>query len=153
MLNRSCYKAKINRIQRHINLRIARAYRTVSNEALCVINGITPIHIKIDEIGRLYEITQGIGTQYDRDMELGNWTHPATHIKTIDGEEESLHPIQAYTDGSKSDLGVGAGVVILLDNNIIKTMQYRLNERCSNNQAQQMAILKALEYIKKYGIG
>ena len=27
-------------------------------------------------------------------------------------------------------------------------MQYRLNERCSNNQAEQMAILKALEYIQ-----
>jgi len=149
VLNKSCYKAKISRIKRHINLRIARAYRTVSNAALCVINGITPIHIKLDEIGRVYEITQGIGTQYDRDMEMENWTHPATHIKTIGGAEESLHPIQAYTDGSKCDLGVGAGVVIFLDNNIIKTMQYRLNERCSNNQAEQMAILKALEYIQK----
>ena len=28
-------------------------------------------------------------------------------------------------------------------------MQYRLNKRCSNNQAEQMAILKALEYIQK----
>ena len=93
----------------------------------------------------MYEITQGIGTQYDRDMELENWTHPATHIKTIEGEEESLHSIEAYTDGSKSDLGVGAGVVIFLDNNIMKTMQFRLNERCSNNQAEQMAILKALD--------
>jgi ribonuclease HI len=27
-------------------------------------------------------------------------------------------------------------------------MQYRLNERCTNNQAEQMTILKALEYIK-----
>jgi len=92
----------------------------VSYEALCVRNGITPIHIKVDEIGSEYEITQGIGTQYDRDMELGNWTHPAINIKTIGGEEESLHPIQAYIDGSMSDLGVGAGVVIFLYNNIIK---------------------------------
>ena len=53
VLNMYCYKAKINRIQRHINLRIARAYCTVSNKALCVINGITPIHIKVDEIGRV----------------------------------------------------------------------------------------------------
>jgi len=149
VLNMYCYKAKINRIQRHINLRIARAYCTVSNKALCVINGITPIHIKVDEIGSVYEITQRIGTPYDRDMELENWTHPATHIKTIEGEEESLYLIQAYTDGSKSDLGVCAGVVSFLDNNVIKTMQYRLNERCSNNQAEQMTILNALEYIQK----
>ena len=120
----------------------------MSNEALCVINGITPIHINIEEIGRLYEITQGIGTQHDKDMEPKNWTHPATHIKIIEGDEESLHPIQAYTDAIKSDLGVGAGVVIFLDNYLIKTMQYRLNERCTNNQAEQMAILKALEYVQ-----
>jgi len=68
-------------VQRHINLRIARPYCTRSKEALCVINGITPIHIKVDEIGSVNEITQGIGTQYDRDMELENWTHPATKIK------------------------------------------------------------------------
>ena len=94
VLNKSCYKAKINRIQRHINLRISRDYRTVSNEALCVINGITPIHIKVDEIGRVYEITQGIGTQYDRGMELENRTHPATHIKTIEGEEKAYIPFK-----------------------------------------------------------
>jgi ribonuclease HI len=81
-------------------------------------------------------------------MEPENWTHPATHINTIESEEESLHPIQAYTDGSKSELGVGAGVVIFLDNEITKTMQYRLNKRCTNNEAEQMAILKALEYIQ-----
>jgi ribonuclease HI len=52
------------------------------------------------------------------------------------------------TDGSKSDTGVGAGVVIFHDNELIKAMQYRLNEQCSNNQAEQMAILKALEYIQ-----
>jgi len=65
LLNMSCYKAKIIRIKRHINIRIARVYFTVSNEALCVINGITPIHINVDKIGRVYEIIQGIATQYD----------------------------------------------------------------------------------------
>ena len=27
-------------------------------------------------------------------------------------------------------------------------MQYKLNEQCTNNQAEQMAVLKALEYIQ-----
>jgi hypothetical protein len=31
-----------------INIRIAKAYRTVSNEALCVITGLTPVNIKIE---------------------------------------------------------------------------------------------------------
>ena len=116
----------------------------MSNEALCVINGIIPIHIKIEEIGKLYEITQGKGTQYDKEMDLENWNNLATHIKTIERDEESSHPIQAYTDGSKSDSGVGAGIVIFLDNNVLTTMQYTLNERCTNTLAEQMAILKAL---------
>jgi len=37
---------------------MAKAYRTVSNEVLCIINSITPINIKIEEIGKLYEITK-----------------------------------------------------------------------------------------------
>ena len=84
--------------------------------------------------------------------EMENWTHPATHIKTIDGEEESLHPVQAYTDGGKSDLGVGAGVVTFLNNYIIKTMQYRLNECCTNNQAEQNGYPKSTKIYTKCGI-
>jgi len=68
VLKRHCYKAKLIRIQRLINLKIAKAYRTVSNEALCIINGVTPINIKIEEIGKLYEITERGGTNYDKEM-------------------------------------------------------------------------------------
>ena len=38
---------------------MAKAYLTVSNEALCIINGITPIKIKMQELGNLYEILNG----------------------------------------------------------------------------------------------
>ena len=58
VLNVSCYKTKLIRIQRLISIRIAKAYRTVSNEALCVITGLIPINIKIEEIGKYYEITK-----------------------------------------------------------------------------------------------
>ena len=34
VLNSSCYKDKLVRIQRLINIKIAKAYRTVSNEAV-----------------------------------------------------------------------------------------------------------------------
>jgi len=123
VLNKFCYKAKLIRIQRLINLRIAKAYRTVSNEALCVINGIIPINIKIEETGKIYEITKGIGTQYDREMEMENWNHPATNVKIIEGYEDSSHPIQAFTDGSKNDLRVGAGITIFLDNSLTATLK------------------------------
>jgi hypothetical protein len=38
---------KIKRVQSLINIKIARAYRTTSHEALCVLTGITPILIKL----------------------------------------------------------------------------------------------------------
>jgi hypothetical protein len=52
VMNKFCCKAKLIRIQRLINIRIAKAYRTVSNEALCVITGLIPINIKIEETGK-----------------------------------------------------------------------------------------------------
>ena len=42
----ACYKAKIIRVQRLRNINIAKAYRTVSNEALYAITGLIPFHIK-----------------------------------------------------------------------------------------------------------
>ena len=42
------YKTKLIRVQRLINIKIAKAYRTVSTEALCILTGMTPIAIKIE---------------------------------------------------------------------------------------------------------
>jgi hypothetical protein len=44
---------KYKRIQRLINIKIAKAYRTLSYDASCVIAGLRPIEIIIDKI---YEI-------------------------------------------------------------------------------------------------
>jgi len=79
-------------------------------------------------------------------MEVKNWIHPARHVKIIEGHENSPHYIQTHTDGSTSDSGVASGIAIFSDNNLTATLKYGLNGRCSNNQAEQMAILKALEY-------
>jgi len=81
-------------------------------------------------------------------MEVKNWIHPAKHVKLIEGHEKIRHYIHAYTDGSKSGSGVGSGIAIFSDKNLTATLKYRLNGCCSNNQAEQMAILKALEYIQ-----
>jgi hypothetical protein len=49
VMNKACCKAKIIRIQRLINIKIAKAYCTVSYEELYVITGLMPINIKIAE--------------------------------------------------------------------------------------------------------
>ena len=52
-----------------------------------------------------------------------------------------------YTDGSKSEEGVGAEIVILYGCNTIVSLKLKLGDRCSINQADLLAIYKALEMI------
>jgi mRNA degradation ribonuclease J1/J2 len=49
----NCMKYK--KVQRLINIKIAKAYITTSNEALCVATDLTPIIIKINEIATGYK--------------------------------------------------------------------------------------------------
>jgi hypothetical protein len=57
VLDNIFYKAKLISIKRLINIGIAKAYRTLSSEALCVITGLIPINIKIEETAKYYECT------------------------------------------------------------------------------------------------
>jgi ribonuclease HI len=68
-------------------------------------------------------------------------------IHEVAGNEDT--PIQVYTDGSKQEQGVGSGAVIFKGSELIAKMQYRLDNKCSNNQAEQLAILKALEKLER----
>ena len=120
----------------------------MSNEALCVITGLIPINIKIDETVMYYDYIKGNGNQFNREMEVKYWNHPAKVVETTAAQEKSKHTIKVYTDGSKSEKGVGSGIAIFKHRNLTDTMKYRLNGRCSNNQAEQLALLKALEKIQ-----
>jgi hypothetical protein len=48
-INKTIY----NRVQRLINIKIAKDFRTTSNEALCTLTGITPIVIKAEKAAKL----------------------------------------------------------------------------------------------------
>jgi len=52
-------ESKLIRVQRLINIKMAKAYRTVSHEALCILTGMTPIEIKIEEAVQIYYINRG----------------------------------------------------------------------------------------------
>jgi ribonuclease HI len=85
-------------------------------------------------------------------LELANWPHPAeaVNIKQVEGYKEQT--IQIYTDGSKSEFGVGSGVAIFLKDELKAQHKYKVDNRCSNNQAEQLAIIKALELIPEINI-
>jgi hypothetical protein len=52
-LDKECNKIVYNRVRRLINIKIAKAFRTTSNEALCILTGLTPIVIKAEEAAKL----------------------------------------------------------------------------------------------------
>ena len=56
--------------------------------------------------------------------------------------------INIFTDGSNMGGKVGAAAVIIKDDIILHQSMFKLHERCSNNQAEQVAILSALEHIQ-----
>jgi hypothetical protein len=109
-----------------------------------------PIIIKIEETVKQYEFKerQQRDPYLDHEVEHRHWPHPATavSIKEIETTEEST--ISLYTDGSKSEEGVGAGAVLYSGSNVITSLKLKLADRCSNNQAELLAIYKAMEMIK-----
>ena len=51
-------------------------------------------------------------------------------------------------DGSKSASGVGSGIAIFIHKQLTFQLKYKLADRCSNNEAEQLALAKALEKIQ-----
>jgi ribonuclease HI len=80
-------------------------------------------------------------------VELKNWSHSADTVKIIEEKENQEHTIQLYTFGSKSEHRAGSGVAISTGNELAAQLKFKLDKKCSNNQAQQLAVIKALEAI------
>jgi len=115
---------------------MAKAYRTVTSEALCVVTGMTPIHIKIEETAKLYHHTRGHikDKEHFENKEARHCQHPAeATVKTPEGVVEDS-PLQIYTDGSKTGKGVGSGIVIYRYGQNIKNLQCKLNKKCTIKQ-------------------
>ena len=60
---------KYHRVQRMMNIKIAKAFRTLSYEASCVLAGVRPIRIAIEEKIRTYKATHN-NIEYDAPLEV-----------------------------------------------------------------------------------
>ena len=80
-------------------------------------------------------------------LPVHEWPHPALQATITETNEATTYPIEIYTDGSKDASMVGAGVIYR--NKQIMQYRYKLRSYCSNNQAEQIAILKALEQLQE----
>lgn len=138
---------KIQRVQRLFNIKITKAYRTISYEASCVLAGIQPIDITIQGIIKQYDSIHG-DVNYDAPLTPSDWMHPAQIPQIQEAKEGTNYFLKIYTDGSKKEENVGAAAVIYKFDNIFLNLKYRLGGNCSNNQAEQLAVLKALQEIQ-----
>ena len=55
--------------------------------------------------------------------------------------------VNIFTDGSKNETGVCSGIAIFLGKKLTQQLKFKLSSRCTNNQAEQLAIVKALDTI------
>ena len=105
-------------------------------------------------MAELYKIERGnkhTKLQIDHNKPPKQWLHPADRTITTDTDITQGDPtrINIYTEGSKSEQGVGAGIVILRSGSPTVKLMCRLDTSCTNNQAEAFAILKALEHVKQ----
>jgi hypothetical protein len=138
----------LQRAQRMINIKMAKAYRTISFESSCMMAAVPRIGIVIEGKARMYKIKHNIErTEYNCDTPLPvkQWTHPARRVNITEASDSTPYSAVIYTDGSKIKGKVGAGAATYVNHELIRQGKYRLHNSCSNNQAEQVAILKALE--------
>jgi len=130
-----------------MNIEIAKAFRTLSHEASCILAAVRPIRLAVEEKIRTSKATHN-NIEFDASLEVRYWPH-LVEIPLIRAPTEIAHNvINIFTDGSKIGGKVGAAAVIIKDDIVLHQSKYRLHERCSNNQAEQAAILKDLEHIQ-----
>ncbi|XP_067125589.1 uncharacterized protein [Centruroides vittatus] len=149
---------------------IAKAYRTSPTNALQVISNILPLDLKVIKLYWKYQLlgqrANSIQTpivhasmeelikdiqNYGLDaQQKANIVHPAEPNPEIT-EAPAINDktYNVFTDGSKSVEGVGCALVV--NNTSGKSIYqagFKLGMQCSNNQAESLAILKALQYIR-----
>jgi hypothetical protein len=79
------------------------------------------IDIKIEDAAQLYQLTKGNAndkTHFDKDTEARYWQHPAEASISITDEIGDNGTLHIYTDGSKTEKGVGSGIAIFESGNI-----------------------------------
>jgi ribonuclease HI len=140
---------KYKRIQRLINIKVAKGYRTISYDASCVIAGVRPIQIIIEQKVQTYMATKINNLEYDAPLEVRNWRHPAELAIIHEVENGTTYTTEVYTDGSKIRDNVGAAGIIFVNGKFVHQLKFKLHGQCSNNQAEQTAILKVLEKLKE----
>jgi len=103
--------------------------------------------MKAEDAAEFYIMRKSQVYEIDHEVQPKDWLHPADSVRIT--EQQNKHAIQMFTEGSKSKHGFGSGIAIFIQSNLLHQLRYTIHNRCSKNQAEQLAIIKALETIEK----
>jgi len=111
--------------------------------------GVQPIQITIEQKVQTHMATKINSLEYDAPLEVRYWRHPAELAIIPEVENGTMYTTEVYTDGSKIGDSVGAAGVIFVNGELVHQLKFKLHGQCSNNQAEQIAILKGLEKLEE----
>jgi ribonuclease HI len=60
-------------------------------------------------------------------------------------ENGTIYTTEVYTDSSKTEENAGAAGITFVNGTLVHQPKFKLHGHCSNDQAEQIAILKVLE--------
>ena len=156
------YNRRILRsFQRTFAIRAIRGFHTVSAVSSLALAGFTPLHLKIREVYQIGKVkSTGRAPDIPEDVQLESRVcpeelpHPsrrrnivfntATNQEEVDAQSSHTN---IYTDGSKTDDGVGAAFVVRRPGRPNVTRKYRLNALCSVFQAELFALWQSLSWV------
>ena len=90
----------------------------------------------------------GNDSMYDVPRPIKLWQHSADKIMLDKVDNNETYTVEIFTDGSKNNGIVEAAAVIYEKGNIVHRVRDKLHDVCSNIQAEQVAIVSALQGIK-----
>ena len=93
------------------------------------------------------ETSDLISYECDLPVPVTDWPHLARRVSIMETSDLISYATHIYTDGSKMGGKVGGGVAIYMDKRLVRKCKYKVQDCCSNNQAEQIAILKSLELL------
>ena len=151
---------RVSSCQRLGLLSIAKTYRTVSTDALCIITGVLPIKISIKNNTIPYmvfnnnyvismENEEMNADSFEKELntyEFSNYNDIKNLIILGNKEDINNQEITIYTDGSKMDSGTASAFVVYENDIEIFTSQYLLNKKNSIYQVELSAIKEAIAW-------
>ncbi|XP_035232614.1 uncharacterized protein LOC118204395 [Stegodyphus dumicola] len=158
----------LSTIQRPFALGITRAYITTSTDAINVLAGLLPLHIRTEEEEAarqmLIQLHKPIAfaeenfTSEEYETKLtSDSIHPADYgvgirLHVPPTEYRSPSSIVIYTDGSKIEGNVGSAFAVLQKNSVIAQWKGHLANNNSVFEGEAVAIAQAIRYLLTHQI-